>query len=229
MGLSLARAGANMVVPELVEGDIRAAVAEIEEVGVQALGVQTDVTKASSLDHMVRATLERFGQIDILINNAGLVIRNPISERTEADYDAVLGVNLKGTFLCCKRVVEKMRNRRTGAIVNIASIAAFRYTIPRVPYAASKAGIVALTRDLAYEAGPMGIRVNAIAPGSISTPGMGTSLTGEEIMEMLKAVPLGRMGQPRDIGDVVAFLASDAAGYITEVTFPVMGGRGIRT
>ena len=130
VSLSLARAGANVVLAELVEGKIPAAVAEIEEVGAQALGVQTDVTKASSVDHMVRATLERFGQIDILVNNAGLVIKKHISEQTEADYDAVLGVNLKGTFLCCKRVVEEMRKRHTGAIVNIASIAAFRYTIP---------------------------------------------------------------------------------------------------
>ena len=135
VSLSLARAGANVVLAELVEERIPAAVAEIEEVGVQALGVQTDVTKASSVDHMVRATLERFGQIDILVNNAGLVIKKHISEQTEADYDAVLGTNLKGTFLCCMRVVEEMRKRNTGAIVNLASQAAFRYTIPHVPYA----------------------------------------------------------------------------------------------
>ena len=146
VSLSLARAGANVVLAELVEERIPAAVAEIEEVGVQALGVQTDVTDASSVDQMVCATLERFGQIDILVNNAGLVIKKHISEQTEADYDAVLGTNLKGTFLCCMRVVEEMRKRNTGAIVNLASQAAFRYTIPHVPYAAAKAGIVALTR-----------------------------------------------------------------------------------
>ena len=225
VSLSLARAGANVVLAELVEGLIPAAVAEIEEVGAQALGVHTDVTKASSVDHMVRATLERFGQIDILVNNAGLVIVKHISEQTEADYDAVLDVSLKGTFLCCTRVVEEMRKRNTGAIVNLASGAAFHYTIPHVPYAAAKAGVVALTRDLAVEVGSMGIRVNAIAPGMIESPGVHGSQSDEEIAEKVKAIPLGRIGQPRDIGDALVFLVSDAAGYISGVTLPVNGGR----
>ena len=161
---SLARAGASVVLAEAVEERIPAAVAEIEALGAQALGVQTDVARASSVDRMVRSTLERFGQIDILVNNAGAIVVKHFSDQTEADYDAVLDVNLKGVFLCCKRVVEEMRKRRTGAIVNIASVAAFHYTIAHVPYAASKAGVAALTRDLAYEVGPMGIRVNGIAP-----------------------------------------------------------------
>ena len=225
VSLSLARAGANVVVAELVEGLIPAAVAEIEEEGAQALGVQTDVTKASSVDHMVRATLERFGQIDILVNNAGLVIKKHISEQTEADYDAVLDVSLKGTFLCCTRVVEAMRKRNTGAIVSLASGAAFRYTIPHVPCAAAKSGVVALTRDLAVEVGSMGIRVNATAPGTIESPGVHGSQSDEEIAEKVKAILLGRIGQPRDIGDAVVSLVSDAAGYISGVTLPINGGR----
>ena len=222
---SLARAGANVVVAELVEERIPPAIAEIEKLAVQAMGVQTDVTSAKSVDHMVCATLERFGQIDILVNNAGLVIKKHITEQTEADFDAVLSTNLKGMFLCCKRVVEEMSKRNTGAIVNLASHAAYRYTIPHVPYAASKAGVVALTRDLAYEVGPMGIRVNAIAPGMIESPGQHATNTEEEIAERVKAIPLQRIGQPRDIGDAVAFLASDAAGYISGITLPVTGGR----
>ncbi len=225
VSLKLARAGANVVLAELVEEHIPAAVAEIEALGVQALGVQTDVTDASSVDRMVRATLERFGQIDILVNNAGLVIKKHFSEQTEADYDAVLGVNLKGVFLCCKRVVEEMQKRNSGAIVNLASGAAFRYTIPHVPYAAAKAGVVAFTRDLAVEVGPMGIRVNAIAPGMIDSPGQRATTTDEERAERVKAIPLGRIGQPSDIGDAVAFLASEAAGYITGVTLQLTGGR----
>ena len=229
VSLSLARAGAKVVLAELVEENIPAAVAEIEEIGVQAFGVQTDVTKASSVDRMVCATLERFGQIDILVNNAGLVNAKHISEQTEADYDAVLAVNLKGTFLCCTRVVQEMSKRNTGAIVNLASMAAFRYTIPHVPYSASKAGIVSLTRELAVEVGPMGIRVNAIAPGMIESPGSRLSQieigqSDEERAERIKAIPLGRIGQPRDIGDAVVFLVSDAAGYISGVTLPVTGG-----
>ena len=229
VSLSLARAGAKVVLAELVEENIPAAVAEIEEIGVQAFGVQTDVTKANSVDRMVCATIERFGQIDILVNNAGLVNAKHISEQTEADYDAVLAVNLKGTFLCCTRVVQEMSKRNTGAIVNLASMAAFRYTIPHVPYSASKAGIVSLTRELAVEVGPMGIRVNAIAPGMIESPGSRLSQieigqSDEERAERIKAIPLGRIGQPRDIGDAVVFLVSDAAGYISGVTLPVTGG-----
>ncbi len=229
VSLSLARAGANVVLAEVVEEHIPAAVAEIEEVGGQALGVHTDVTKASSVDNMVRATLERFGQIDILVNNAGVTIKKYTSEHTEAEYDLTLDVNLKGTFLCCKRVVEEMRKRHMGAIVNIASGAAFHFTIPHVPYAASKAGVVALTRDLAYEVGSMGIRVNAIAPGMTESPGQRGTNTDEQITEAVKAIPVGSIGQPRDIGDAVTFLVSDAAGYITGVTLPVMGGAGLKS
>ena len=225
VSLSLARAGANVVVAELVEDRIPPAVAEIEKFGVHAMGVQTDVTSAESVDRMVRATLERFGQIDILVNNAGLVIKKHITEQTEEDYDAVLSTNLKGMFLCCKRVVEEMGKRNTGAIVNLASHAAYRYTIPHVPYAASKAGVVALTRDLAYEVGPMGIRVNAVAPGSIDSPGWHTTNPDEDIADRIKDIPLGRVGQPRDVGDAVAFLASDAAGFISGIMLPVTGGR----
>ena len=229
VSLSLARAGAKVVLAELVEENIPAAVAEIEEIGVQAFGVQTDVTKANSVDRMVCATLERFGQIDILVNNAGLVNAKHISEQTEADYDAVLAVNLKGTFLCCTRVVQEMSKRNTGAIVNLASMAAFRYTIPHVPYSASKAGIVSLTSELAVEVGPMGIRVNAVAPGMIESPGnrlsqIETGESDQERAERIKAIPLGRIGQPRDIGGAVVFLVSDAAGYISGVTLPVTGG-----
>ena len=221
---SLARAGADVVLAEAVEERIPAAVAEIEALGAQALGVHTDVAKASSVDHMVRATLDRFGQIDILVNNAGVLVVKHFSEQTEADYDAVLDVNLKGVFLCCKRVVEEMCKRRTGAIVNIASVAAFHYTIAHVPYAASKAGVAALTRDLAYEVGPIGIRVNAIAPSSIETPMYRRSVTDERRAAMVNAIPVRRIGQPRDIGDAVAFLVSDAAGFITGITLPVTGG-----
>ena len=230
VSMCLARAGANVMLAELVERNIPAVVSEIERVGVKAYGVQTDVADSDSVDQMVRTTLKRFGQIDILVNNAGLVNAKHISQQTETDYDAVLDVNLKGTFLCCTRVMKEMGKRKKGAIVNIASMAAFRYTIPHVPYAASKAGIVALTRDLAVEVGRLGIRVNAIAPGSIESPGnslsqIATGESDEERSERIKAIPLGRIGQPTDIGNAVVFLASDAAGYISGVTLPVTGGK----
>ena len=228
VALSLARAGANIVVAEAVQERIPPAVARLEGLGVQALGVQTDVTRADAVDRLVGQTLERFGTIDILVNNAGIVVLKHMRDQTEADWDRVLDVNLKGVFLCCHRVVREMEKQASGAIVNIASIAALHYTVPHVPYAASKAGVVALTRDLAYEVAPLGIRVNAIAPGPIETPMMSNSLSEEQKAAYAKTVPLGRIGQPQDIGDAAVFLASDAASFITGVTLPVAGGTDLK-
>ena len=176
---------------------------------------------------MVQQTIERFGKIDILVNNAGMVVVKPMVEQTEADWDRVLDVNLKGVFLCCRHVLPEMIARKRGAIVNIASIAAFHVTVAHVPYAASKAGVVALTRDLAYEVGRLGIRVNAIAPGPIETP-MARIVSAEQRQAIARNILLGRMGQPEDIGEAVVFLASDAASFITGATLPVSGGTDLK-
>jgi 3-oxoacyl-[acyl-carrier protein] reductase len=224
----MARAGAHVVVIDAVQERIARTVADIEALGVQALGVQANVTQAGDVDRLVQETLNRFGKIDILVNNAGVVVVKPIAEQTEADWDKVLGVNLKGVFLCCHRVVQEMIKQKRGAIVNIASIAAFHYTVPHVPYAASKAGVVALTRDLAYEVARFGVRVNAIAPGPIETPMMGTALTPQQKEAYAHNIPLGRLGQPQDIGEAAVFLVSDAASYITGATLPVSGGTDLR-
>jgi 3-oxoacyl-[acyl-carrier protein] reductase len=228
VALCLARAGAHVVVNDAVQERIARTVAEVEALGVQALGVQANVTQASEVERLVQETLSRFGKIDILVNNAGVVVIKSITEQSEADWDKVLSVNLKGVFLCCHRVVQEMIKQKRGAIVNIASIAAFHYTVPHVPYAASKAGVVALTRDLAFEVARYGVRVNAIAPGPIETPMMGTALTQQQREAYAKNIPLGRLGQPEDIGQAVAFLVSDAASYITGATLPVSGGTDLR-
>jgi 3-oxoacyl-[acyl-carrier protein] reductase len=224
----MARAGAHVVVIDTIQERIARTVADIEALGVQALGVQANVTQAGDVDRLVQETLNRFGKIDILVNNAGVVVVKPIAEQTEADWDKVLGVNLKGVFLCCHRVVQEMIKQKRGAIVNIASIAAFHYTVPHVPYAASKAGVVALTRDLAYEVARFGVRVNAIAPGPIETPMMGTALTPQQKEAYARNIPVGRLGQPQDIGEAAVFLVSDAASYITGATLPVSGGTDLR-
>jgi 3-oxoacyl-[acyl-carrier protein] reductase len=228
VALCLAREGAHIVVNDRVEERIAEAVADVEALGVQALGVQGSVAQVEDVDRLVRETLSRFGKIDILVNNAGTVVVKPLVEQSEADWDKVLDVNLKGVFLCCRRVVPEMIKQRSGAVVNIASIAAFHYTVVHVPYAASKAGVVAFTRDLAYEVAGSGVRVNAIAPGPIETPMMGSALTDQQKEAHARSIPLGRLGKPQDIGEAAVFLVSDAASFITGATLPVSGGTDLK-
>jgi 3-oxoacyl-[acyl-carrier protein] reductase len=223
----LARAGVEVAVVDQAEDRIAGVVAEVESLGRRGLGISADVARAGDVKRVVGETLERFGKIDLLVNNAGVVVVRRMIEQTEEDWDRVLDVNLKGAFLCCREVVPEMIARKRGAIVNIASIAAFHVTVPHVPYAASKAGLVALTRDLAYEVGRHGIRVNAIAPGPIETP-MARIASEEQRQRIAGNIPLGRIGQPEDIGNAVVFLASDAAGFITGATLPVSGGADLR-
>ncbi len=223
----LAGAGANIVVAEYEAERIAPALTEIEALGVDCLGVPTDVSKARDVKQAVQQTLERFGKVDILVNNAGRVVIKSMVEQTEEDWDRVLDTNLKGVFLCCREVLPHMISRKRGAIVNIASIAAFHTTVPHVPYAASKAGVVALTRDLAYEVGPLGIRVNAIAPGPVQT-GMTRAIPEEQRPASIPKILLGRIGQPEDIGQAVMFLVSDAASYITGTTLRVSGGTDLK-
>ncbi|MBV8774897.1 MAG: glucose 1-dehydrogenase [Deltaproteobacteria bacterium] len=227
VALCLARAGAHIVIADQAAERIGPAVAAVEDLGVQALGLTTDVSQSGDVQRMVQQTIQRFGKIDILVNDAGRVLVKPMVEQTEADWDRVVDTNLKGVFLCCRYVVPEMIARKRGAIVNIASIAAFHVTVPHVPYAASKAGVVALTRDLAYEVARYGIRVNAIAPGPIETP-MSQAVSAEQRQGIIRTIPLGRMGQPEDIGQAVAFLASDAASFITGATLPVAGGSDLK-
>ena len=187
--------------------------------------VTADVTVVDDCERMVAATVERFGGLDVMICTAGVWVEGPTADMTEEQWDRTIDVNLKGTFFCAQAAARAMiAGGRRGTIINLAS-QAIRGAVRGTHYTASKGGVVALTRAIALELAPHGIRVNAIAPGLTDTAQPRYGSTEEEIAVMSDAVPLGRMAQPADIADVAVFLASDAARHITGQTLHVNGGQ----
>jgi len=222
----LAAAGAAVVVnyASSKEGADRV-IADITGKGGKAIAVKADVSKATDVRRLFDETKKAFGSLDVLVNNAGVYPRVPFLDMRESDWDLVLDVNLKGTFFCAQAAARAMiAGGRRGAIINLAS-QAIRGAVRGTHYTASKGGVVALTRAIALELAPHGIRVNAIAPGLTDTAQPRYGSTEEEIAVMSDAVPLGRMAQPADIADVAVFLASDAARHITGQTLHVNGGQ----
>jgi 3-oxoacyl-[acyl-carrier protein] reductase len=198
----------------------------IVDSGGQATIFRADVRDVAQVRDLVQRTMHAFGPIDILVNNAGsLVKRFPIRELTESGYDEVLALNLKSAVFCSQAVAASMIERRRGAIVNVGSLAGHNGGGPGAgPYAAAKAGLAAFTKSLSKELGPHGVRANAVAPGIIDTPFHEVFTTPEMMANFLKMVPLGRMGTPMECATVIAFLASDAASYITGETVEINGG-----
>jgi 3-oxoacyl-[acyl-carrier protein] reductase len=210
----------------VVTGDLKgySAVADaVRAGGGRALGVELDVTSSESARAAVDAAIGQFGGLHILVNNAGIDQRGRLEELSEADWDRLLAVNLKGPFLCSQAAARYLEGG--GAIVNVASLAG-RSSSPLqgCHYSASKAGLLGLTRHLARELGPRRVRVNAVCPGPVLTDMLTRSTSSEGIAELAAQVPVGRTGTPEDIASVIAFLASDDAGYINGASLDANGG-----
>lgn len=223
--LELAKEGAKIVVSDIDLKECQSVCDEIRKIGSDAIAVKCDVSKKRDVDAMVKKTIQKFKRIDILVNNAGVVLMKPFVEMTEKDWDFVLDINLKGVFLCTNAVVKQMIKQKSGKIISIASIAGEVGFMNISAYCASKAGIINLTRELALELAPFNINVNAVAPGVIATKMTEDLLKDKKTREILLAnTPLGRVGQPEEIGKVVVFLASDDSNFITGHTLVVDGG-----
>jgi len=208
----------------VVLGDLSAGDASETALRIGAEAVALDVRDAESFEVAVLGTFERYGRLDILVNNAAVTIRRPFFEIDETEWDEVLAVNLRGVFLGCRIVGQLMRERGTGRIVNVSSLAGQAGSLVNgAHYAASKAGILALTKVVARELAPYGVTVNAVAPAAIDGPVM-ADLPPEVVEALVRSIPVGRLGTADEVAAVVAFLASDEAAFVTGATFDVNGG-----
>jgi 3-oxoacyl-[acyl-carrier protein] reductase len=224
IALELARQGANVAVNFAgSEAKANEVVDEIKALGKDAFAVKCNVANSEEVSEMVKATVDRFGRLDILVNNAGITRDNLLMRMKEEEWDDVINTNLKGVFLCTKAVTRQMMKQRVGRIINIASVVGVSGNPGQANYVAAKAGVIGLTKTTAKELASRNITVNAIAPGFITTD-MTDQLSEEVKGEMLKQIPLARLGEPKDIAKITAFIASDDASYITGQTLNVNGG-----
>ncbi|MEI6564363.1 MAG: 3-oxoacyl-[acyl-carrier-protein] reductase [bacterium] len=219
----LAVEGCDVALCDLKAEWLTETVGLIEAAGRKVKCFEVDVSQSAAVEAAVNGAIQEFGKIDILINNAGITKDTLMIRMSEQDWDAVLSVNLKGTFLFTKAVARPMMKQRSGAIVNVASIIGLIGNAGQCNYAASKAGVIALTKSAAKELAARNIRVNAVAPGFIETK-MTEALPEEVRTKMLGAIPMGRFGQPEDVANVVLFLAGDMSSYMTGQVLPICGG-----
>ena len=222
--LELARGGANVVL--CYAGNEAAAnetVAACESLGAKAVAIRCDVSKEDEVKALMDAALKTFGRIDILVNNAGITKDGLLMMMKPEDFDAVIAANLRGAFLCMKAVARQMVKQRYGRIVNLSSVVGLRGNAGQVNYAASKAGVVGMTKSLAKELASRGVTVNAVAPGFIETD-MTAAMPQAAKDAMMPTIPMQRLGAPEDVAKAVAFLASDEAAYVTGQVLAVDGG-----
>lgn len=222
--LALAREGADVVVADVDMESAEKVAGEIRNLGNRALVVKVDVSNKEQVSQMVKKTLDTFHKIDILVNNAGIDRLYPAEELAEAEWDSMIDVNLKGTFLCCQEVGKQMLKQKSGKIINIASTAAHKGYLRQAAYSASKGGVLSLTRALAIEWAKYNINVNSVSPGTTVTA-LFLKL-GINLENRIKRVPLGRLNKPENVSDAVLFLASSASDNMTGQDIMVDGGVG---
>ncbi|MFH0917759.1 MAG: 3-oxoacyl-[acyl-carrier-protein] reductase [Candidatus Omnitrophota bacterium] len=223
IALTFAREGADIVVADVNLEIAQQTASQIEGLGRKAMALAMDVTNYEMVEEGINKILDKMGKVDILVNNAGITKDNLLLRMSLADWDAVINVNLKGTFNCIKAVTRPMIKQRSGRIISIASIIGLMGNPGQANYAASKAGIIALTKTVAKELASRNINANAVAPGFIQTE-MTAKLPEEIKKKMQEAIPLGTLGTPEDVANVCLFLASQESSYITGQTITVDGG-----
>ncbi|MBO1510445.1 3-oxoacyl-[acyl-carrier-protein] reductase [Metabacillus bambusae] len=224
IALELAENGASVAVNYAgSEAKANEVVDEIKANGGNAFAIKADVSNTEDVQNMIKEVISQFGQLDILVNNAGITRDNLLMRMKDAEWDDVINTNLKGVFLCTKGVTRQMMKQRSGRIINITSVVGVSGNAGQANYVAAKAGVIGLTKTTAKELASRNITVNAVAPGFITTD-MTDELSEEMKAEMLKQIPLAKLGEPSDIANIVTFLASEKSKYITGQTMHVNGG-----
>ena len=215
--------GARVVLADLDLARTEAACDALGPRASECLALRVDVTERASVDAMVAATLQRFGRIDCLVNNAGITKDARLAKMSEQQFDSVMSVNLKGVFHCTQAVIAAMIEQGSGVVLNASSVVGLYGNFGQTNYAATKAGVIGFTKTWARELGPKGIRTVAVCPGFVATPILNT-IPAAVMEKMIEKVPLGRLAQPEEIARVYAFLASDEASYINGAVIEVSGG-----
>jgi len=223
IALGMAKEGANVAISDVNIESAESTASEVKALGVEAIAIKLDVSSQEDVSNAFSIFTDKLGSLDILVNNAGITKDGLILRMKEADWDAVLNINLKGSFLCSKEAVKKMVKQRYGKIISISSVVAFMGNPGQANYSASKAGLIGLTKTIAKEYANRGIRANAIAPGFIQSA-MTDILTDEVKNEMMSAIPLGTFGTPEDVTNAAIFLASPESDYISGQVIHVNGG-----